>query len=198
MTPLASCTLTHSELFHGDVAMTRRRLVGFVLCLMLAAAAHGAADATGPTFYEDVLPILQENCQECHRPSGGKIYRGGVPMSLTTYDEARPWARAIVRMTGSKEMPPWDASEHFDGVFRNERGLTDAEIATLKRWVEAGAQPGRPENGPAPIDWADDEGWIFTDPDMVLEMPAPYFVEDAGASTPIAPWCSEASRPTRC
>ena len=86
--------------------MTSRRLVGFALCLVFAAAAHGAADATSPTFYEHVLPILQENCQECHRPSGGKIYRGGVPMSLTTYEEARPWARAIVRMTASKEMPP--------------------------------------------------------------------------------------------
>ena len=94
--------------------MTSRRLVGFLLCLALAAAAHGAADATGPTFYEHVLPILQENCQECHRPSGGKIYRGGVPMSLTTYEDARPWARAIVRMTASKEMPPWDASEQAE------------------------------------------------------------------------------------
>ena len=158
--------------------MTSRRLVGFALCLVLAAAAHGAADARGPTFYEDVLPILQENCQECHRPSGGKIYRGGVPMSLTTYEDARPWARAIVRQTASKEMPPWDASEHFDGVFRNERGLTDAEIATLQRWVETGAQPGRPEDGPEPVDWADDEGWLFPNPDLVLKMPEPYYVED--------------------
>ncbi len=158
--------------------MTSRRLLGFLLCLALATAAQGAADATGPTFYEHVLPILQENCQECHRPSGGKIYRGGVPMSLTTYEEARPWARSIVRMTTSKEMPPWDASEHFDGVFRNERGLTDAEIATFKRWAEAGAQPGRPEDGPEPIDWSDDEGWLFPDPDLVLKMPEPYYVED--------------------
>ena len=158
--------------------MTSRRLVGFALCLVFAAAAHGAADAEGPTFYEDVLPILQQNCQECHRPSGSKIYRGGVPMSLTTYEEARPWARSIVRMTASKEMPPWDASEHFDGVFRNERGLTDEEIATLKHWAEAGAQPGRPEDGPAPIEWPDDDGWVFTDPDLVLRMPEPYYVDD--------------------
>ena len=158
--------------------MTSRRLVGFALCLVFAAAAHGAAEAEGPTFYEDVLPILQQNCQECHRPSGSKIYRGGVPMSLTTYEEARPWARSIVRMTASKEMPPWDASEHLDGVFRNERGLTDGEIATLKRWVEAGAQSGRPEDGPGPIEWPDDDGWVFTDPDLVLKMPEPYYVED--------------------
>ena len=154
--------------------MTSRRLVGFALCLMLAAAAHGAVDATGPTFYEHVLPILQENCQECHRPSAARSTVGGVPMSLTTFEEARPWARAIVRQTASKEMPPWDASEHFDGVFRNERGLTDAEIATIQLWGEAGAQPGRPENGPEPIDWP----------------------TTRAGSSPIPTWCSRCPSPT--
>ena len=158
--------------------MKGRSLVGFVLSVIVAQAAHGAADATGPTFYEHVLPILQENCQQCHRPSGSKIYRGGVPMSLMTYQEVRPWARAIVRQTASKEMPPWDASEEFDGVFRNERGLTDAEIATLKHWVAAGAPPGRAEDGPEPLTWPDDEGWMLPDPDLVIKMPEPYFVED--------------------
>jgi mono/diheme cytochrome c family protein len=132
-----------------------------------------------PTFYRDVLPVLQENCQDCHRPSGSKIYRGGVPMSLTTYDEVRPWAKAIVRQTASKEMPPWDASEAFDGVFHNERGLTDTEIATLARWVESGSPVGDSGHAPEPRVWPEnDEGWVMLDPDLVLDMPEPYFVAD--------------------
>ncbi len=158
--------------------MTNRRIGVCAPLLVFVPAALAVADASAPTFHADVLPILQANCQECHRPSGSKIYRGGVPMSLTTFEETRPWARSIVRMTASKEMPPWDASEHFDSVFRNERGLTDDEIVTIRRWVEAGAPPGRPESGPAPIEWPDNEGWVFSDPDLVLEMPEPYFVAD--------------------
>ncbi|MDX1384070.1 MAG: hypothetical protein R3190_10535, partial [Thermoanaerobaculia bacterium] len=146
----------------------------------IAGPALGAANdvAEPPTFHRDVLPILQENCQDCHRPSGSRIYRGGVPMALTTYEETRPWAKAVARATASKAMPPWDAAEAFDGVFHNERGLTDAEIATLRRWVEAGAPAGDVADGPPPRVWAEDEGWVMADPDLVLEMPEPYFVAD--------------------
>lgn len=155
-------------------------LLGALVAMSVSAGFAAAADSTpATTFYRDVLPILQDNCQECHRPSGSKIYRGGVPMSLTTFEETRPWAKAIVRKTASKEMPPWDADEKFDGVFRNERGLTDAEIATLARWVDAGAPAGRAEDGPPPRVWPDDdEGWSMPDPDLVLAMPEPYFVAD--------------------
>ena len=163
--------------------MSRTKMTFALLAGLLATTATASFAAENdagaePTFYRDVLPILQENCQECHRPSGSKIYRGGVPMSLTTHEETRPWARAIVRKTKSKEMPPWDASEKFDGVFWNERGLTDSEIATITRWVDGGALPGRVEDGPASRSWPDDEGWVMSDPDMVLEMPEPYFVAD--------------------
>ena len=151
---------------------------GATVLLLLGGAAFGATDPEEPTFYRDVLPILQQNCQDCHRPSGSKIYRGGVPMSLVTYEETRPWAKAIVKQTTSREMPPWDASEVHDGVFRNERGLTDDDIATLARWVEADAPRGLEAHAPAPRSWPDDEGWVMADPDLVLHMPAPYFVAD--------------------
>jgi hypothetical protein len=153
-------------------------LAGLIAASATVAIGASTDPASEPTFHRDVRPILQENCQECHRPSGSKIYRGGVPMSLTTYEETRPWVKAIVRKTTSKAMPPWDASEEFHGVFRNERSLTDQEIATLERWVTAGAPRGNPEDGPAPLSWPDDEGWVMPNPDLVLEMPEPYFVAD--------------------
>src|SRR5262245_54069786 len=98
--------------------MTPGRIVaGAVASLALASGmvvrAGEASDSTGaaaPTFYRDVLPILQEHCQDCHRPAGNTNSGMVAPMSLTTYDEARPWAKSIARMTQSREMPPWYAS----------------------------------------------------------------------------------------
>ncbi|MFP6598485.1 MAG: hypothetical protein VCC01_13585, partial [Candidatus Hydrogenedentota bacterium] len=82
--------------------------------------------ATGPvTFSKDVLPIFQENCQECHRASGLNLSGMVAPMSLTSYQEARPWAQAIAKVVADKSMPPWFASEHDSGKFELERGLTD-------------------------------------------------------------------------
>src|SRR2546422_4160632 len=83
------------------------------------------------TFNKDVLPILQNNCQMCHRP-------GGIaPMSLLTYDNARPWAKAIKTAVLSKQMPPWFADPHYGG-FRNAPKLTQADITTLAAWADNG------------------------------------------------------------
>ncbi len=183
--------------------MTSRRLVGFALCLVFAAAAHGAADATSPTFYEHVLPILQENCQECHRPSGGKIYRGGVPMSLTTYEEARPWARAIVRMTASKEMPPWDASGSPPHLWPEGYGSLLEVGATLTFDLHYHKEPGPGSGG-----W-DQSSIALKFATKPVEHPSTSSrsatsssrfppVTTTGTTSPSAPWCSEASRPTRC
>src|SRR5258705_13678272 len=79
------------------------------------------------TFNKDVLPILQNNCQTCHRPSGI------APMSLLTYESARPWAKAIKAAVVSKQMPPWLADPHY-GTFRNAPKLTEADIHTLAAW----------------------------------------------------------------
>ena len=191
--------------------MTSRRLVGFALCLVFAAAAHGAADATSPTFYEHVLPILQENCQECHRPSGGKIYRGGVPMSLTTYEEARPWARAIVRMTASKEMPPWDASgspPHLwpEGYWlRRAQGAAPSCTFDLRIRHVGSTTPPRRRNGwdqsSIALEFATlpfEHRSTSSRMSMLMELRDLPPVTTTGTTSPSAPWCSEASRPTRC
>ena len=93
------------------------------LAIVVSVAPMRAAD-NAPTFYKDVLPILQNNCQTCHRP--GEV----APMSLISYDDARPWARSIKTKTQAKQMPPWFADPDT-GVFSNERKLATREIATL-------------------------------------------------------------------
>jgi len=115
-----------------------------------------------PTFTKDVLPILQKNCQSCHRP--GQI----APMSLLTYDEARPWARSIKTKTGSRQMPPWFA-DPAHGQWANDRSLPQRDIETIAKWADAGAPQGNPADAPAPVAWPSD-GWQIT-PDIVVKGP---------------------------
>src|SRR5271157_4138051 len=123
-----------------------------------------AAMAATPTFNKDVLPILQNNCQECHRP--GEI----APFSLLTYTDARPWAKAMKAAVVSQKMPPWFADPKI-GHFANDRRLSDAQIQTLVAWVDAGAPEGDAKDKPAPRKFQ--EGWNLK-PDMVIEMPKPF------------------------
>ena len=155
-----------------------------VLALGLAAAAATPGYAENEaeaavTYYKDVLPIMQENCQTCHRPSGYNISGLIAPMSFMDYQETRPWARAIARKVEAREMPPWFATAP-KGVFENERGLTDVEIDTIVQWVEAGAPAGERADAPPPVQWAEDanDGWSLGTPDFVVKMPEPYRVED--------------------
>src|SRR5437899_12274624 len=103
------------------------------------------------TFYKDVVPILQKNCQTCHRP--GQI----APMSLLTYKEARPWAKAMKAAVVSRKMPPWFADPRY-GHFNNDRSLKPNEIETLAAWVDRGGVEGDAKDAPAPIQWPAD-GW---------------------------------------
>ena len=162
---------------------TQRTFVcGIVLALGLVAAmaapSYAGAEAD-VTYYKDVLPIMQENCQTCHRESGENISGIVAPMAFMDYKETRPWARAIARKVESKEMPPWFASAPT-GVFSNERGLTDAEIETIVNWVEAGAPAGEMADAPPARQWAEqaDDGWTYGTPDFVVKMPEPYLIED--------------------
>ncbi len=113
------------------------------------------------TFNKDVLPILQNNCQSCHRPDGI------APMSLLTYESARPWAKAIKTAVVNKQMPPWFADPHV-GNFRNAPKLTEENIKTLVAWVDGGSREGaagdKPANAPQ---WRD--GWRIQ-PDVVVSM----------------------------
>jgi len=121
-----------------------------------------AAEESQPvTFYKDVLPILQNNCQTCHRP--GEV----APMSFLTYKDARPWAKAIKTAVATRQMPPWFADPNY-GHFANERRLNDSAIKTLVAWADGGAVEGNPKDAPAPVKWVD--GWSL-EPEMVIEMP---------------------------
>ena len=92
-----------------------------------------------PTFAKNVAPILQSHCQNCHRPGEA------APFSLLTYEQARPWAKAIKEAVIQRKMPPWFADPHY-GKFANDSSLPQSEIDTLVRWVDAGAPLGNPQD----------------------------------------------------
>ena len=140
-----------------------------VSAVMLMVAGTASAQMTGEvTFTRDVAPILQQSCQGCHRT--GQM----GPMSLMTYEDVRPWARAIRTKVVNRVMPPW----HLDktvGIqeFENDISLTDEEIDTITRWVDAGAPRGNPGDLPLPVDWSDDNVWHMADrygrePDLIV------------------------------
>lgn len=125
-----------------------------------------------PSFYKDVLPILQAHCQQCHRP--GEI----GPMPLLTYSGTRPWAKSIREQVIARKMPPWFADPRF-GHFANDRSLSAAEIDTIAAWVNAGAPAGDPRDRPPAREWT--EGWNIGTPDEVIEMPKPFTLPAKGA-----------------
>ncbi|MCS7014650.1 MAG: redoxin family protein [Gemmatales bacterium] len=123
------------------------------------------------TYYRDVLPILQRHCQECHRPNNV------APFSLLTYRQAVKWGPDIREFTANHWMPPWRVREPRN-VFHNERRLTEQEITTLARWVEAGMPEGDPKDAPPPRAWSDD--WYLGKPDLVLELPEEMIIGPEG------------------
>jgi len=143
-------------------------VAGLGLLTLIAAAwqTHGAAKTaiSPPTFYKDVLPILQDHCQSCHRP--GEV----APMPLVTYDQTRPWATAMAHAVGMKMMPPWFADPRY-GHFANDASLTDQQIATIAAWATAGAPSGDLHDAPPARTWA--QGWNIPQPDLVVSMPTP-------------------------
>ena len=165
---------------HGLPAL----LLGLTLLLAAIAIPAGAAsganntDSQAVTFYGDVLPILQESCQVCHRENGANLGGMVAPMAFTSYEEARPWAKSIARKVESREMPPWHASPNQAGVFENERTLTDAEIGTLVAWAKTGAKPGDSSRAPEPKTFSSNDGWLIGKPDLIVQMPEKYRVED--------------------
>lgn len=129
------------------------------------------APNTTVTFYKEVLPVLQKDCQSCHRPGEA------APMSFLTYESTRPWAKAIKTAVISKNMPPWFADPHV-GKFVNDRTLGKSEIDTLVAWADTGAEAGNPADAPKPISWV--EGWRIGKPDLVISMPAAFAVPAKG------------------
>jgi hypothetical protein len=135
----------------------------------LFAAARAGEDGS-VTFNKDVLPILQKNCQGCHRP--GQI----GPFSLLSYKEARPWAKAIKAAVAARKMPPWFADPKY-GHFDNDRSLTQTEVDKITGWADSGAIEGDAKDAPPPVEWPEG-GWMIK-PDVVVELP-PYEVPAKG------------------
>ncbi len=121
----------------------------------------GAAEAAKPTYSKDVAPIMNAKCVVCHRP--GEI----GPMSLTSYDEVRPWVKAIQKNVGDGAMPPWHADQGF-GPFANDRSLTQEEKDTILTWAKAGAPQGNASDLP-PLPKFPTGEWRLGEPDFVVE-----------------------------
>jgi len=146
------------------------RLFSFLL-LAVPAAALFAETVKTPTFTRDVLPLLQKDCQTCHRPSEA------APFSMLTYEQTRPWAAAMKEAVKTRKMPPWFADPHY-GKFTNGRTLTDAEISTIVAWADGGAPQGDGNDMPAQVNFV--EGWQIGKPDLIIKLPKPYPVPVSG------------------
>lgn len=142
----------------------------FLSALAVTAIPQGAF-AAAPTYSKDVAPILYKNCASCHRP--GDI----APMSLLSYDEARPWAKAIRSAVALGKMPPWHAAAPR-GTFSNDRRLTDQEKETLIAWADGGAPQGNLKDLPPAPKFV--EGWEIGKPDVVVSMTKPFEVPASG------------------
>ena len=133
----------------------------FVVASLALLVSDAAAQGAAPTFTKDVAPVLYKHCTSCHR--AGEI----APMSLLTYEEARPWARAIRERVTNGTMPPWHA-DPAHGKWQNDRRLTAEEKDVISRWVAAGAPQGDPKNLPPRPTYA--QGWQIGQPDVVVAM----------------------------
>ncbi len=150
-------------------------VIATVAMLVSGAAFPASAQdsAAQPTFTRDVAPILQQNCQTCHREGSF------APMPLTSYDEVRPFTALIRERVETRAMPPWPL-DHTIGIqeFKNDVSLSDEEIATILRWIDHGAPMGDPAEMPSPIEWAAfEDDWQYAEhfgrpPDIVIVSPS--------------------------
>jgi hypothetical protein len=148
--------------------IAQRSLIALAAMLTISAPAVAAESNAAPTFSKDVSRILQQKCQQCHQPNSI------APMSLITFQETRPWARSIRQRVITRQMPPWHIDQSV-GVrhFKNDMSLTDEQIDTLVRWVDAGAPEGDRKDLPAPVPLITDNEWQgvkdgFGPPDLVI------------------------------
>lgn len=187
----------------------RRRLLGAtgvsVLGLLVAGGCASTAESTGgasvvagnnvvpsatlashqadaPTWYRDVLPIVAQNCADCHQPQGKNMGGMVAPFSLLTYEDAKPWANVMALRVAEGAMPPWDAHPMHKGKFIGERYLDEADKKTIAAWAEAGAPAGDPAEAPANLELVKEVAhtgeWWIGDPDLVMAFEQPYVVPD--------------------
>jgi len=146
--------------------------VAFLMCFAVPLALRAGSQAPAPsapevTFTKHIAPILQRSCESCHRPDGV------APMALQTYEDVRPWARAIKQRTGmgprAGVMPPWYVEKNI-GIqkFKNDPSLSDDETALIAKWADSGAPRGDAAHLPAPRVWTDSSKWAIGTPDLVV------------------------------
>ncbi len=140
------------------------------LLLALPFAAQSASK-NAVTFNKDIAPIVYQNCSMCHRPGEA------APFSLVTYKDVVRKGKTIGQVTTSHIMPPWKA-EVASYPYRDERRLTDEQIALIRKWVEQGMPEGSRSDRPQPPKFT--SGWRLGEPDLVVEMPAAYHVPADG------------------
>jgi hypothetical protein len=143
----------------------------FALLIAVTSAALTAQIVEPPTFTKDVLPILQRECQTCHRPGEAG------PFSMLTYESTRPWAAAMKEAVKTHKMPPWFADPGY-GKFTNGRVLTEDEIKIISDWSDAKGPEGDPKDMPPPIKWT--QGWQIGAPDKIYQLPIPFDVPSSG------------------
>ena len=134
------------------------------------AAQASTAGARDITFTKDIAPILQRSCQSCHRPGGAG------PMALITYEDARPWAKAMKSRTSLRDkptvMPPWFIEKNI-GIqrYKGDISLSDDEVEKIARWADAGAPRGNPADMPPPLTFLDAAAWEIGQPDLIVSSP---------------------------
>ena len=148
-------------------------MIRVALVLIFGVASFAADTSPVPTFYKNILPILQDHCQECHRP--GEI----GPFSLMSYETARPWAKSMRQAVLSRNMPPWHADNAHSARMANDRSLTKSEIDALVAWSDNAAPAGEPKDAPAPRAFPD--GWTIGKPDAVFDLGVDFPVPAKGA-----------------
>src|SRR5689334_7685976 len=149
-------------------------MIGLSMALIAAAAVTvNHNQAAGVTFSKDVAPIIFNKCANCHR--SGEV----APMPLTSYQEVRPWSKAIKEEVVERTMPPWFADPHTSTLkFSNDRLLSKTEIDTIVAWVDAGAPKGNDKDLPPMPKYT--PGWTFGEPDLIIEMPLDFEVPAEG------------------
>ena len=141
------------------------------LFLLAVFSTGGGSTQPPPTFYHDVLPILEQHCQSCHRP--GEI----APFALVTYQDTEPWTHEILQTIQERKMPPWFA-DPCCGHFANDASLTPQQVAIITDWVKAGAPAGNIKDSTPLHRWT--AGWNIAAPDLVLTMPRPVKIPSSG------------------
>src|SRR5579859_599771 len=148
-------------------------MMDYLILFFALASGLSAASTSGrsATFAKDVAPVLQRNCQGCHRPGEA------APFSLLTFEQARPWAKAMKEAVVLKKMPPWFADPAY-GKFSNDRSLPQKDVDTIVAWADSGAPEGDPKDMPPPVEFV--EGWGIPKPDVIFQLPRTYQIPASG------------------